>query len=114
MAEACEDLCEFPDEVRRNIGHALQFAPAGHQASSAKPLPGFGGAGVLEIVEDFEGNAYRAVYTVRFKAVIYVLHAFQKKSQSGSHTPAHDMQVIRNRLFLAQRHHDLFETGEQL
>ena len=108
------DLREFPDEVRRNIGHALQFAQAGTRHPSAKPLHGFAGAGVLEIVEDFDGNAYRAVYTVRFRSVIYVLHAFMKKSKSGSRTPDHDMHVIRSRVLLAQRDYHSSGTGGQL
>ena len=65
---------------------------------SAKPLKGFGGAGVLEIVEDDDGNTYRAVYTVRFKGAIYVLHAFQKKSKQGIKTPKHEIDLIENRL----------------
>jgi phage-related protein len=110
IGQSREVLREFPDEVRRNIGQALQFAQAGTKHPSSKPLHGFGGAGVLEIVEDHDGDAYRAVYTVRFKNVIYVLHAFMKKSKSGSRTPEHDMNVVRSRLLLAQRD---YQSGDQ-
>ena len=82
-----DDLCRFPAEARRNIGYALHFAQMGDKHSSAKPLQGFGGAGVLEIVEDHDGDTYRAVYTVRFAEVVYVLHTFQKKSKRGVKTP---------------------------
>jgi phage-related protein len=97
-----EDLREFPDEVRRNIGYALQFAQSGTKHPSAKPLKGFGGAGVVEIVEDHAGNAYRAVYTVRFSQAVYVLHVFQKKSKSGIKTPPKEIELIRNRLRRAE------------
>src|SRR5919106_967989 len=79
-----EDLREFPDQPRRDIGYALYFAQRGDKHPRAKPLKGFGGAGVLEIVEDHDGNTYRAVYTVKFAGVVYVLHAFQKKAKKAS------------------------------
>jgi len=75
-----EDLRGFPDDVRRRVGGALWDAQIGVKAPYAKPLKGFGSAGVLEVVDDFDGNTYRAVYTVCFADVVYVLHAFQKKS----------------------------------
>lgn len=75
-----EDLREFPEEVRQDIGFALFEVQKGLKPVSAKPLKGFGGAGVLEIVENFFGDAYRAVYTVKFQKAVYVLHCFQKKS----------------------------------
>jgi phage-related protein/predicted XRE-type DNA-binding protein len=83
MGTSREDLSEFPDEVKYCIGFALRTAQKGGKHSDAKPLKGFKGAGVLEIVSDFDGNTFRAVYTVRIKGVIYVLHAFQKKIQKG-------------------------------
>lgn len=98
-----KDLKSFPGEVQDEIGDALQEAQYGRKPRSAKPLAGFGGAGVLEIVEDFDGNAYRAVYTVRFAEVIYVLHAFQKKSRHGIQTPKSDRDLVRSRLMAAER-----------
>jgi phage-related protein len=103
-------LREFPAQVRREIGYALQFAQAGTKHPSAKPLRGFGGAGVLEIVEDFDGSTYRAVYTVRFAGAVYVLHAFQKKSKSGIATPKKEIDLIRNRLNRAEQN---LKEGEQ-
>jgi phage-related protein len=97
-----EDLRDFPDDARRDIGFALSFAQAGEKHPSAEPLKGFMGAGVLEIVEDYRGDAYRAVYTVRFAEAIYVLHAFKKKSKSGIKTPRHELDLIQQRLKLAQ------------
>jgi phage-related protein len=72
---------------------------------AAKPLKGFTGAGVLEVVEDHMGDTYRAVYTVRFADAVYVLHAFQKKSKSGIATPQRDIDLIKTRLQRAQEHH---------
>jgi phage-related protein len=91
-------LKAFPDVVRGSIGHALHEAQCGDEPSSAKALKGFGGRGVLEIIEDFDSNAYRAVYTVRFAGAIYVLHAFQKKSKKGIATPRHIVDLIKSRL----------------
>ena len=82
-----EELNKFPKAVTREIGFALWFAQTGDKHPSAKPLRGFKGAGVLEVVEDHAGNTYRAVYTVRFAEVVYVLHAFEKKSRRGVATP---------------------------
>ncbi len=78
------DLREFPEEVRHAVGYALHVAQQGQKHPNAKPLKGFSGAGVLEVVEDFDGDTYRAVYTVRFASGIYVLHAFQKKGPTRS------------------------------
>lgn len=97
-----DDLRRFPDEVRRDIGFALDFAQRGAKHPSAKPLKGFGGAGVLEVVEDHRGDTYRAVYTVRFAQFLYVLHAFMKKSTSGIKTPKHEVDLIEQRLKLAE------------
>lgn len=84
------------------MGYALHLAQAGSKHEDAKPLQGFGGAGVLEIVSDHVGDAYRAVYTVKFATSVYVLHAFQKKSKTGSKTPATDMELIARRLRVAE------------
>ena len=97
-----KDLMALPMPVRRLFGHALDFAQRGDQHGTAKPLKGFGGAGVLEILEDDAGGTYRAVYTVRFAQAVFVLHCFQKKSKSGIATPQQDMDVIRARLKVAE------------
>ena len=89
-------------DVREGVGYALYVAQARGKAPSAKPLKGFGGAGVVEIVEDDMGGTYRAVYTVRFAEAVFVLHCFQKKSKSGIATPKQDMDLIRARLKVAE------------
>jgi len=91
----------MPDEVKDFFGHALRLAQFGGKHVDAKPLKGFGGAGVLEVVEDYRGDAYRAVYTVRFPTAVYVLHCFQKKSRRGIATPRPDMDLITTRLKIA-------------
>ena len=91
-----KDLRAFPTAVRTGIGQALFEAQLGDHPRNAKPLKGF--AGVLEIRDNFEGNTYRAVYTIRFEGVLYVLHAFQKKSTSGIATPQRHIDLIRQRL----------------
>lgn len=96
------DLREFPDEVKQDIGYALYEAQRGEKAAVAKPLKGFSGAGVLEIVENFTSGTYRVVYTVRFRKVIYVLHCFQKKSRHGIKTSKQDIELIKQRLKLAE------------
>jgi phage-related protein len=78
-----KDLLGFPPPVRRNIGHALHEVQSGGEPLSAKALKGFGGLTILEMIDNFDGDTFRAVYTVRFADVIYVLHAFQKKSKKG-------------------------------
>ena len=93
-----DDLRGFPREVRRDIGYALHFAQAGDKHPSAKPIKGFRGAGVLEIVEDHRGDTYRAVYTVTFAGLVYVLHAFQKKAKKGIATPKREIDLIKERL----------------
>jgi phage-related protein len=83
---------------------ALYLAQRGGRHAQAKPLKGFGGAGVLEIVEDHDGNTYRVVYTVKLAAAVYVLHAFQKKSTRGIATPQHELELIKQRLKAATEH----------
>jgi phage-related protein len=102
VGTAKADLHGFPDVVRKAVGSALTSAQLGGKHPNAKPLKGFGGAGVLEIVDDFDGDTYRAVYTVRFVGVLYVLHAFQKKSRKGIETPKSDIDLIRIRLRFAE------------
>jgi phage-related protein len=99
-----KDLLAFPDPVIDNIGYAFGVAQLGGKHPRAKPWKGEGG-GVFEVVEDFSGDTYRAVYTVRFADVIYVLHAFQKKSTKGIATAATDVAMIKARLRLAQADH---------
>jgi phage-related protein len=86
------------------MGYALYVAQQGDKHRDAKPLRGFGGAGVLEIVSDHQGDTFRCVYTVRIAGSVYVLHAFQKKSKSGSATPKADIELIRRRLRDAENH----------
>lgn len=99
-----KDLLRMPDEAVDVFGFALHLAQSGKKHAQAKPLKGFGGAGVLEIVEDHQGDTYRAVYTVRFAGNVYVLHCFQNKSKHGMHTPKQDVDLIRERLKAAQEH----------
>lgn len=98
IASSRKDFRAFPDEVQDVIGYALYKAQEGLKAPEAKVLSGFDGSGVLEIVDDFQGDTYRAVYTVKFSDLVYVLHAFQKKSKKGSATPKREMQLIKKRL----------------
>jgi phage-related protein len=100
-----DELCQFPSEVTREMGYALHFAQKGEKHPAAKPLKGFGGAGVLEIIEDFNTDTYRAVYTVKFAEAVYVLHAFQKKSKKGIQTSPGTIKLIRQRLKLAEEEH---------
>ncbi len=97
------DLKSFPRPVQRDVGQALYMAQRGLEDPAVKALKGFGGRGVLEIVASHDGDAYRAVYTVRFAGAVYVLHAFQKKSKSGIATPRPDMELIMTRLAAAER-----------
>ncbi len=92
------DLRSFPEPIQDHIGYALYVAQSGGTHSDAKTLSGFGGAGVVEVVSDYRGDAFRAVYTVRFARRLFVLHAFQKKSKTGHATPQRDMDLIRQRL----------------
>ena len=100
-----DDLRAFPDEVRRVMGFAINDAQNGDEHPRAKALKGFGGRSVLEVIDDEDGDTYRAVYTVRFAGMIYVLHAFQKKSKKGSETPKRDIEIIKSRLKVAEAHY---------
>ncbi len=95
----------LPKTVRRNFGVALWAVQIGETPPTAKPLRGFGGAGVLELIEDDEGGTYRAVYAVRFATAVYVLHVFQKKSKRGRATPQHEKDLIEQRLRRAAELH---------
>ncbi|MGH6877056.1 MAG: type II toxin-antitoxin system RelE/ParE family toxin [Rhizomicrobium sp.] len=113
IGRAKEDLLACPDEVVREVGHALYIAQLGSRHSSAKTLKGFGGASVVEIVENHDGNTYRAIYTVRFANVVYVLHAFQKKSKSGIATPMHEIARIRMRLKQAEEEYEIWRNAKR-
>lgn len=97
-----KDLSAFPDEAKQEIGHSLYVAQQGGRALNAKILQGFGGGGVVELVEDHDGNTYRCVYTTKINDVIVVLHAFQKKSKRGIETPRHEVNLIHARFKEAQ------------
>ena len=105
IGSSLDDLRGFPARVRSDIGHALYAAQQGETDPAAKPLKGFGGTRVMEIVERHDTNTYRAVYTAQFAAVLYVLHAFQKKSKTGRATPQREIELIRRRLMEAERLH---------
>ncbi len=96
------DLRGFPKAVREVMGQALYHAQCGSRHLSVKPLKGFGGASVLEVVEDHDKKTYRAVYTVKFRGAVYVLHAFQKKAKKGIRTPKSDIDLIKIRLKAAE------------
>ncbi len=102
VASSRKDVRAFPKGVRQTVGQALFDAQTGGKHPDAKPLKGFKGAGVLEVVEDDDGSAYRAVYTVKFAGVVYVLHAFQKKSKRGIKTPPEEIEKVKARLKLAE------------
>jgi phage-related protein len=99
------DLSEFPLPCRKEIGFSLRSAQKGEKADNAKPLKGFSGASVLQIRSDFDGDTFRAVYTVQLKGAIYVLHAFQKKSKEGRKTSKSDLDLIKARLKTATELH---------
>jgi phage-related protein len=97
------DLREFPALVQDVVGYALYLAQVGGKHPDAKVLSGFGGAGVLEVVNDYRGDTFRAVYTLKYAGKVYVLHAFQKKSKTGRATPRRDMELIKQRLREAEQ-----------
>ena len=98
IASSKSDLRDFPTDVRRVMGVAINDAQNGEEHPDVKALKGFSGRGVLEVVEDYDGDTYRAVYTIRFAGVVYDLHCFQKKSKKGGETPKHDIDVVKLRL----------------
>ena len=97
-----KDLMALPEDVRRLFGFALSLAQSGDKHDAAKVLKGFGGAGVLEVLEDDISGTYRAVYTVKYPEAVFVLHCFQKKSRRGIATPKQDMDIIHARLKIAE------------
>src|SRR5580704_3368515 len=107
IASARHDMQALPKGVRRTFGVALWAVQIGETPPIAKPLKGFGGAGVLELVENDEGGTYRALYTVRYATAVYVLHVFQKKSKRGKATPQRDVDLIEERLKRAREIHTM-------
>ncbi|MBA4037346.1 MAG: hypothetical protein C0480_22410 [Bradyrhizobium sp.] len=105
MGSSLKDLRRFPAKASNRVGFALNAVQEGGEPVAAKALRGFGGRTVLELVEDFDSDTYRAVYTVRFAGVVYVLHAFQKKAKKGIATPQQDIELIKSRLRDAELHY---------
>ena len=100
-----KDLKRFPAKVQNRMGHALHQVQEGEEPIAAKALKGFGGRAILDLVDDFDSDTYRAVYTVRFAGVVYVLHASQKKAKKGIATPQQDFDLIKSRLRDAELHY---------
>ncbi len=107
-----EALRAFPRAVRRTVGRALVVAQLGGKHEAAQPLKGFKGSSVLEIIEDHDGDTYRAVYTVRFAEAVYVLHVFKKKSKKGIKTPKHVMDLVQARLRAAEHEYRTKRRGQ--
>jgi len=105
IASSRRDMRALPREVQRTFGVALWAVQTGETPPIAKPLKGFGGAGVLELIEDDAGGTYRAIYTVRYARAVYVLHVFQKKSKRGATTPQRDIDLVKLRLNRAAELH---------
>jgi phage-related protein len=103
VGSSLDDLREFPEPVQDHMGYALYVAQRGDKHPDAKPLTGFGGSRVVEVVKDYRGDTFRAIYTLRYAHAVYVLHAFQKKSKTGRETPRHDLKLINQRLREAER-----------
>lgn len=110
IASSLKDLRSFPGPVKEAMGFGIFQAQCGGKHLRAKQLKGFKGGGVLEVIDDYDGDTYRTVYTVRFQDVVYVLHSFQKKSKKGAETPKHEMDVVEARLKMAT---DDYKTRNQ-
>ena len=108
IGNSLDDLKKFPEDVKQAVGYALYLAQCGGKHSSVKPLKGFRGTSVLEVVQNFDGETYRAVYTIQLEDVVYVLHVFQKKSKRGIATPKPDIERIKTRLKRAREHHNQY------
>lgn len=113
VGSSYKDFTAFPQAIQQEMGHALYLAQTGRMHVSAKPLKGFGDAGVVELVEHDRQGTYRAVYTVKFASAVYVLHAFQKKSKTGIRTPREDMEMVRRRLKIAEEDHKARTKGSR-
>jgi len=112
IGSAKRDLDAMPEDVKDVFGHAIDLAQAGGKHRDAKAMSGFGSAGVLEVVEDYRSDTYRAVYTVKFAGWIYVLHCFQKKSKSGIKTPKEDLALIKVRLKAAKLDYEVWQAQQ--
>ena len=108
IGSSLDDLKNLPEDVRQSVGYALYRVQCGEKHSSVKPIKGFKGASVLEVVQNFDKDTYRAVYTVKFEEVVYVLHVFQKKSKHGIATTKQDIELIEMRLKRAKEHYDMY------
>ena len=113
IGNAQKELRAFPEDIKDVMGYALHVAQVGGKHDAVKPLTEFCGAGVLEIVDDYDGDTYRAIYTVQFASADYVLHAFQKKAKKGIQTPKQDIELIRDRLKLAEQDHKDKTKGDR-
>ena len=113
IASSLKDLKAMPVPLQKAFGTALRSVQLGGTPRTAKPLKGFGGAGVLELVEGYDRRTYRAAYTVNFAGVVYVLHVFQKKSKRGIATPRRDIDLVRSRYQLAREHYRTLEQQEE-
>ena len=113
VGSSLKDLRAFPEAVKDEMGYALFEAQCGLKPLSAKPLKGFGGASVLEIVSDYQTDTYRAVYTVKFGERVYVLHAFQKKAKKGIATPQAEIELIKGRLKQAEELHKAWKQEQE-
>lgn len=116
IASSKQDLIALADGAREEIGHALFQAQLGGKSEKAKPFIGVGGSSVFEIVEYNIGGTYRAVYTVKFKEAIAVLHVFQKKSPRGKKTSKQDVDLIHSRFKLAENEYQkwLLSKGSKI
>jgi len=114
VASSKDDLSAFPNDVKTRVGGVLWDAQIGLKSPAAKPLKGFGDAGVLEVVVDFDGNTFRTVYTVRFAKAVYVLHAFQKKSRRAIATPKSELDLIGTRLARAKEDYEAWLRSRRL
>jgi phage-related protein len=111
VGSSLDDLREMPDGVRSEFGHALYLAQLGGTPPGAKALAALSGPDVIQLTERYDGDTYRAIYTIRFSDAVYVLHVFQKKASSGIATPQRDIDLIRRRLQLATRMHQAGHRG---
>lgn len=112
IGSSLDNLKDLPEDVQQAVGYALYRAQCGEKHPNVKPLKGFKGASILEVVQDFDGDTYRAVYTVKFEEVVYVLHVFQKKSKRGIETPKQDIELIETRLRRAKEHYEQYYKNQ--
>lgn len=113
IASSRKDMRELPEDVQDSLGFQLYLAQLGQMPPRAKPMRGFHGAGVVEIIDNSDGDTYRAIYTVRVEESIYVLHCFQKKSKRGISTPRQEIDFIRSRLALAEQAHTEWKKAQK-